>query len=108
MLAHAVGGVTYDRRVAVRPIRYRVHALERMAERGISPREVRAVVETGETIEDYPDDQPYPSSLVFAIIEDRPLHVVVADAGEDGLLIVTVYEPDRAQWDSTFRWRVKP
>ena len=44
---------------------FRVHALQRMFERQIGVDDVRAVIDSGETIEDYPNDQPYPSRLVL-------------------------------------------
>ncbi len=44
---------------------YRVHAIQRMYQRRIGEDEVRKVVKAGETIEDYPDDFPYPSRLVL-------------------------------------------
>jgi uncharacterized protein DUF4258 len=39
---------------------YRVHAIERMVERGISDDDVRGVFAEGKEIENYPDDFPYP------------------------------------------------
>jgi hypothetical protein len=39
---------------------FRIHAIQRMFERQISPEDVRSVVESGETIQEYPDDIPYP------------------------------------------------
>jgi hypothetical protein len=42
-----------------------VHAIQRMALRNISAAEVRAVLTSGEAIEEYPDDTPYPSRLVL-------------------------------------------
>ena len=44
---------------------FRVHALRRMFERQLSVEDVEAVIDSGETIEDYPDDTPYPSRLVL-------------------------------------------
>jgi hypothetical protein len=44
---------------------FRVHAIQRMYQRSISEEEVRIVIKTGETIEDYSDDFPYPSRLVL-------------------------------------------
>jgi hypothetical protein len=44
-----------------------------------SEEEVRIVIKTGETIEDYPADFPYPSRLVLGWHGLRPVHVVVAD-----------------------------
>jgi hypothetical protein len=52
---------------------FRVHALQRMFERGISEREVRAVLESGRVIEDYPHDFPYPSRLLLGFVNARPL-----------------------------------
>ena len=44
---------------------FRVHALQRMSERQISIDDVKAVIGSGETIEDYPDDRPFPSRLLL-------------------------------------------
>jgi hypothetical protein len=44
---------------------FRVHAIQRMYQRSITEEEVRIVIKTGETIEDYPADFPYPSRLVL-------------------------------------------
>lgn len=86
---------------------FRVHAIRRMAERDISVVDVRRVLEGGEVIETYPEDTPFPSRLVLGWIGSRPLHVVAAEDAEEGrTFIVTVYEPDKAQWDPTFRRRL--
>jgi hypothetical protein len=74
--------------------------------RGITPAEVRAVIEQGETIESYPDDTPYPSRLLLGLLGGRALHVVVADdADNDEAIVVTAYEPDPALWRPGFRRR---
>ena len=69
--------MTFDRLV------FRVHAIQRMALRDISEAEVRAVLTTGEAIEEYPDDTPFPSRLVLGWVGSRPLHVVAADNPEE-------------------------
>ena len=56
----------------------RVHALRQMFRRRITYTEIREVIVRGVKIEDYPDDTPYPSCLVSGIVNDRPLHVVLA------------------------------
>lgn len=85
---------------------FRVHAVRRMFERGISDAAVRKIITEGETIEQYPDDTPYPSRLMLGFIGSRPLHVVVADNSDDEeLIIITVYEPDPAKWDTAFKGR---
>jgi hypothetical protein len=83
---------------------FRVHAVQRMFQRGISPEDVRAVVATGEVIRHYPDDTPYPSRLILGWRSNRPLHVVVADNHEaQETIIITVYQPDPDQWEEDFR-----
>ena len=85
---------------------FRIHALRRMFERSISVADIRHVLGTGETIEDYPEDTPYPSRLVLGWCRRRPLHVVVADNAKGGeTIVVTAYEPDPAQWQPDFKRR---
>jgi len=92
--------------MVTRRLIYRVHAVQRMFERGVSAGDVRRVLAEGEFIEDYPTDVPFPSRLVLARVNDRPLHVVAADNPYgDETYIITVYEPDPDQWDPTFRRR---
>ena len=43
---------------------YQRHAVERMAQRGISEEDVEQVLLFGETIASYADDTPYPSELL--------------------------------------------
>ena len=47
---------------------FRIHAVRRMFERGITDGDVREILAAGETIEEYPDDTPYASRLVLAPI----------------------------------------
>ncbi len=85
---------------------FRVHAIRRMFERGITADDVRHVLETGDIIESYQEDQPYPSRLVLGFVGNRPLHVVFADNKQDNqMIVVTVYVPEVDQWDETFRTR---
>ena len=85
---------------------FRVHAIQRMYQRSISEEEVRIVIKTGETIEDYPADFPYPSRPVLGWHGLRPVHVVVADNIIDTEnIVITVYEPDSTEWEADFRRR---
>jgi hypothetical protein len=89
-----------------RRIVYRVHALQRMFRRSISADEVSLVLASGEVVENYPDDKPYPSRLLLGWVGTRPLHVVAAhNAGEDEEIVITVYEPDPDLWDPEFKRR---
>ncbi len=85
---------------------FRVHALRRMFEREVAVEDVRAVLETGETIEAYANDTPYPSRLVLGWRGRRPLHVVVAEnADQNELIVVTAYEPGLQLWEPGFKRR---
>jgi hypothetical protein len=79
-----------------------------MFQRQISESDVRYILDTGEVIEDYPDDTPYPSRLVLGWSESRPLHIVAADNPiAQETIVITVYEPDPNKWDSDLRKRKK-
>ncbi len=83
---------------------YRVHALQRMIERKISPEEISEVIERGQTLEVYETDNPYPSELKFKIVRGRAIHIVIASAS-DATYVITAYEPKPDQWDNTFKRR---
>jgi hypothetical protein len=88
------------------PLIFRVHAIKRMFQRRISKDDVRHVLETGETIETYPRDTPYPSRLVLGWRQARPLHVVVADNVETGeTIVITTYEPHPEEWEPDYKMR---
>ena len=77
-----------------------------MFERSISPDEVLQLIESGEVIEGYPDDQPYPSVLLYAHVKGKILHAVVAsDSATGDCYVITVYVPDAAIWSDDFRSR---
>jgi hypothetical protein len=83
-------------------ILYLPHAIRQMSrpDRMISPEEVRNVIEQGEIIEEYPNDQRGHSCLMFCYsIVDRPLHVVCAPKG-DYLAIITAYIPSMEEWEN--------
>lgn len=87
-----------------KPLVYRVHAVQRMVERGIYEEDVAFVIETGKLIESYPHDVPYPSCLTVGWIGSRPIHVVTATS-EHEIIVITVYEPDPEKWAPGFEMR---
>ncbi len=92
--------MTYDRLV------FRVHAIQRMFERQISPEDVHHVLKTGEVIEDDPNDTPYPSRLVLGWRGSQPIHVVAADNDKDReTIVITTYVPDPDRWEQDFKRR---
>jgi hypothetical protein len=84
------------------------HAVRRMAERGITQAQVLSVLISGAWIEEYPNDQPYPSALVLGYADNRPLHVVVGlDAAGRRAIVITAYEPDLGHFEGDYRTRRK-
>ncbi len=69
--------------------------------------EVLEALDIGEIIEEYPDDQPYPSCLIFGHTQTaRPLHIVCAPVlSEQRLIIITLYQPDPARWEADLKRR---
>lgn len=58
----------------------------------------------GEIIEDYPNDKPYPSCLIYGEKSDgQPVHSVWAYNKENQwAVLITVYRPDPNRWTN---WR---
>ncbi|MGC8907538.1 MAG: DUF4258 domain-containing protein [Desulfomonilaceae bacterium] len=82
------------------------HALRRMFDRSITHDEVLRVLDTGEVIAVYPEDDPLPSRLILGFVDERPIHVVAAlDPHSKTDYIVTAYDPDPDLWESDFRIR---
>jgi hypothetical protein len=95
------------RQAAAIKILFLPHAVQQMArpERLISTAEVRHVVDTGEVIEDYPEDPRGHSCLLLGYgTATRPLHVVCAPKTAY-LAIITAYLPDSDQWEDDMRTR---
>jgi hypothetical protein len=86
---------------------FRIHALRQMFQRRISDTDIRELLGTGIIIEEYPDDTPYPSCLISGIINDRPLHIVMAYNNVDReAIVITAYEPDPDIWSDDFTRRI--
>jgi len=85
---------------------FRVHALRQMFNRRIDETDIEEVVQKGTIIEEYPDDTPYPSYLMYRTVRGRPLHVVGAYDKEEGVIIVvTAYEPNPDRWEEHYTRR---
>ena len=84
------------------------HAVKRMMERGIFKSDILEILHHGEMIENYPSDFPYPSCLMFKVVNDKPLHLVAAYNQKDNeIIIITAYIPDENTFDSDFKTRKK-
>lgn len=72
----------------------------------LSFEEVFASVLTGEIIEKYPDDKPYPSCLIYGKnLTNEPIHSVwVYNAETKAGVLITVYRPDPSRW---INWKIR-
>ena len=66
----------------------------------ITDNEVFECILSGQIIESYSDDKPYPSVLIFGnTSNNRALHCVCACSQEDNLaIVIIVYFPDPELW----------
>ena len=87
-------------------LRFRVHAVTQMEERGIDASDVRAALENGEDIEVRPNEHPYPARLVVGLCSKGTLHIAVRDdlAGDE-IIVETAYWPDQMLWEPGYRVR---
>ena len=86
-------------------IKWAKHCLERIQERDISIKDVECCLQTGEIIEDYPDDFPHPSCLIFGYTkENKALHIVVGSNG-DTIFFITAYYPNTDKFETDLKTR---
>ena len=78
-----------------------------MFARNITQEEVEHVVNEGETIASYPTDKPYPGILRLGFVNDRPIHLVIAQDERGECYIVTAYEPNVFLWNIDFKTKKK-
>ena len=86
-------------------IRWTEHIAMRLLKRHISKYQIISAIQSGEIIEQYPDDYPYPSCLLLGYDTDgNALHVVCGIA-PDSAWMITPYFPDLSEWESDLKTR---
>ncbi len=81
------------------------HALERLRQRGIKQKDIRNCIMTGEIIEQYPDDFPFPSCLIYGMDANGTIiHVVASDEGTASR-IITAYYPNTEKFENDLKTR---
>ncbi|MCE3224728.1 MAG: hypothetical protein K0S58_2908 [Nitrospira sp.] len=87
------------RQLAAATFEFSRHAFKRVVERNISELEIRQAGLGARIIEDYPHDKYRPSCLLLGFTQaGRPLPLQVSYLESDWLKIITIYEPDPAEW----------
>ena len=82
------------------------HFQDKLEERIITHADIKSVMEKGEVIEQYTDNEPNPSALIHGYTdENKPLHII-AGIGDDGyLILITAYFPSSERWEDDFKTR---
>jgi len=84
---------------------WRNHILIRMQQRKIKINDIVNCILSGEIIEYYYEDYPYPSCLILGQTTSKTyLHVVCA-VGENKVWMITAYYPDREEWFEDLKTR---
>ena len=86
-------------------IRWTGHILKRLMQRGIFRASVVQAICSGEIIEQYPDDYPYPSCLLLGTTEAGEALHIVCGIGEGKVWLITAYHPDPDEWESDLKTR---
>jgi hypothetical protein len=81
------------------------HTLLRFWERGIVLKDVVNAIQSGEIIEQYPSDYPYPSCLVLGLSVNKSCLHTVCGVGNNKLWIITAYFPTSDMWESNNKTR---
>ena len=86
-------------------IQWRGHILIRMQQRGIKISDVINCINSGEIIEYYESDYPFPSYLILGFTDNNTgVHVVCA-VGQGYVWMITTYYPDKEQWYDDLKTR---
>ncbi len=81
------------------------HAVERFRQRGICMKNIKQGMCSGEVIEQYPEDFPFPSCLILGYMMDgKPIHIVLSDEGSVSR-IITAYIPTLDKWEKDYKTR---
>ena len=81
------------------------HLLKRLMQRGIFQASVVQAIRSGEIIEQYPNDYPYPSCLLLGTTEAGEALHIVCGIGEGEVWLITAYHPDPDEWESDLKTR---
>lgn len=84
----------------------KLHALQRINERGIMPSEIKEALINCSVVEDYPDDKRGHSCLVWGRTKGgKDLHFVCGLA-DNTVWVITIYEPDMLKWETPHKRRI--
>jgi len=86
-------------------LRWTEHIIIRLFQRNISQSDIESALLNGEIIEEYEEDYPYPSCLVYGMnLKNEVMHIVCGSNGEE-LWLITAYYPDTSEWEKDLKTR---
>ena len=96
---------TIKKLIKDKKIQWTNHVIVRLLQRNITQNDIIDVLINGEIIEEYENDYPYPSCLVYGVnLKNEVLHIVCGSNGEE-LWIITAYYPDYKEWKEDLKTR---
>ena len=91
--------------VKKRKIDWTKHCLNRLNQRDISISDIKNAINSGDIIEYYYDDYPYPSCLILGYeLNNKVLHIVCG-MSDDLVHMITAYYPDTDKWEDDMKTR---
>ncbi len=81
------------------------HVMVRLLQRNITQDDVEYALMNGEIIENYEDDYPYPSCLVFGINKENEIIHIVCGSNGESLWAITAYYPNNNGWEDDMKTR---
>jgi hypothetical protein len=86
-----------------RKLRFSRHARDRMLDFRLDVSDIQRALASAEVVEEYDDE----SELLLGRSGIQALHIVIRRS-EEFTFVITVYVPDPARWDPSFRRRMRP
>ncbi len=78
-------------------IRWTNHVMIKLLQRNISQSDIEKAILDGEILEEYENDYPYPSCLIYGMnLKGEVLHVACG-SNEEEVWIITAYYPNDAE-----------
>ena len=87
-------------------LRVTFHANQRLVQRNLKFADVVSCINTGEIIEQYENDLPFPSCLILGkAMDGNPMHVCVSHNNKGVMFLLTAYRPNNIVWKEDFKTR---
>ncbi len=92
-------------KVKCKKVRWTNHVVIRLLQRNIDQINVENALLNGEIIEEYQNDYPYPSCLVYGVNLNHEVLHIVCGLNKEELWIITAYYPDDVKWEKDLKTR---